>query len=147
SRFATIDRTEASSGSAASGVAATGRFAAGPELAPARVMPTTPLASPSVWTRNHPLRRAAVQYNRFCCKLCCWRTSRMIEGERSGRRQYGSGELLQGAAVYSCGDPLGRAMVSDVPCQLPRSGAHAPRPRSRVRPHDDLPMDPGLRNG
>jgi transposase len=27
----------------------------------------------------------------FCCKLCCWRTSRMIEGERSGGRQYGSG--------------------------------------------------------
>ncbi len=28
---------------------------------------------------------------RFCCKLCWWRTSRMIEGERSGGRQYGSG--------------------------------------------------------
>jgi hypothetical protein len=31
------------------------------------------------------------QRGRFCCKLCCWRTSRMIEGERSGGRQYGSG--------------------------------------------------------
>jgi hypothetical protein len=30
-------------------------------------------------------------FRRFCCKLCCWRTSRMIEGERSGGRQYGSG--------------------------------------------------------
>jgi hypothetical protein len=45
SRLATIDRTEASSGSEAPGVAATGRFAACPEWARARVTPTTPLAS------------------------------------------------------------------------------------------------------
>jgi hypothetical protein len=24
----------------------------------------------------------------FCCELCCWRTSRMIEGERSDGCQY-----------------------------------------------------------
>ena len=36
-----------------------------------------------------------------------------------------------------------RWLSIDVPCRLPRSaGTHAPRPRGRGRPHDDLPMDP-----
>jgi hypothetical protein len=38
-----------------------------------------------------PGLRVLSRSRRFCCKLCCWRTSRMIEGERSGGRQYGSG--------------------------------------------------------
>ena len=43
------------------GVAATGPFAACPELTRVRVMPTTPLASPSAWARGRPSRRAAVR--------------------------------------------------------------------------------------
>jgi hypothetical protein len=42
-------------------------------------------------TGQQPMGWNAYWMRRFCCKLCCWRTSRMIEGERSGGRQYGSG--------------------------------------------------------
>jgi hypothetical protein len=66
---------------------------------------------------------------------------RAWQGNGSGRR------LLQGASIRSGSDSVGRSLVSDVPGQLPRSRAHAHRPRYRGGPHDDLPLDPGLCRG
>jgi hypothetical protein len=58
------------------------------------------------------------------------------------RSRNASGQVVQGAAVHQRGDPVGGAMVSDVPDQLPRSRADALGPRGRSGPHDDLPLDP-----
>src|SRR3954462_11359756 len=64
-----------------------------------------------------------------------------------GRRWCGwhdAGQRVQGPAVHGRGDPVGRALVSDVPDQLPRSRTDAAGPRGRGRPHDPFPLDPGL---
>src|SRR4051812_43979452 len=47
-------------------------------------------------------------------------------------------------SVHGRGDPVGRALVSDVPDQLPRSRADAAGPWGGGRPHNPLPLDPGL---
>src|SRR3954452_25280036 len=64
-----------------------------------------------------------------------------------GRRWCGwhdAGQGVQGPAVHGRGDPVGRALVSDVPDQLSRSRADAAGPWRRGGPHDHLPLDPGL---
>src|SRR3954449_12736501 len=50
----------------------------------------------------------------------------------------------EGPAVHGRGDPVGRALVPDVPDQLPRSRTDAARPWGRGGPHDPLPLDPSL---
>src|SRR4051812_47454099 len=66
--------------------------------------------------------------------------------QRGGWRRgwHAAGQSVQGPAVHGRGDPVGRALVPDVPDQLPRSRADAPGPWGRGRPHDPLPLDPGL---
>ena len=85
----------------------------------------------------------------FCCKFRGSPYSGYIDPGRDGAWQgNGSGrQLLQGASIHSGSDSVGRSLVSDVPGQLPRSRAHAHRPRCRGGPHDDLPLDPGLCRG
>src|SRR4051794_39760555 len=58
-----------------------------------------------------------------------------------------AGPALQRPAVHGRGDPLGGAVVSDVPDQLSRSRAHAAGARCRGGSHDDLSLDPGLCGG
>jgi glyoxylate carboligase len=85
---------------------------------------------------------------RFRCELSGWRDSRYMDPGWIGRGgANGSGRRLQGAAIHRRGDPVGRSVVSDVSHQLPRSRTDAPRPRRRGRPHNDLPLDPGLCRG
>src|SRR3954462_6541313 len=71
-----------------------------------------------------------------------------IDGpSQPGRRWCGwhdAGQRLQGSAVHGRGDPVGRALVSDVPDQLSRSRTDAAGPRCRGGPPDPLPLDPGL---
>src|SRR5215217_7052911 len=55
-----------------------------------------------------------------------------------------AGQRVQGPAVHGRGDPVGRALVSDVPDQLPRSRTDAAGPRGRGGPHNPVPLDPGL---
>src|SRR3954469_18088415 len=51
---------------------------------------------------------------------------------------------LQGPAVHGRGDPVGRALVLDVPDQLPRSRTDAAGSWGGGGPHDHLPLDPSL---
>src|SRR4051794_28950174 len=57
---------------------------------------------------------------------------------------HGAGQGVQRPAVHGRGDPVGRALVSDVPDQLPRSRTDAAGPWGGGRPHNPLPLDPGL---
>ena len=84
----------------------------------------------------------------FCCKFRGSPYSGYIDPGRDRAWQgNGSGrQLLQGASIHSGSDSVG-GCLSDVPGQLPRSRAHAHRPRCRGGPHDDLPLDPGLCRG
>src|SRR5215213_2539129 len=50
----------------------------------------------------------------------------------------------EGPAVHGRGDPVGRALVPDVPDQLPRSRADAAGPWGGGGPHNPFSLDPGL---
>src|SRR3954447_9439561 len=60
------------------------------------------------------------------------------------RGWHDAGQRVQGSAVHGRGDPVGRALVSDVPDQLPRSRTDAAGPRCRGGPHNPVPLDPSL---
>src|SRR3954452_3501622 len=57
---------------------------------------------------------------------------------------HGAGQGVQRPAVHGRGDPVGRALVSDVPDQLLRSRTDAAGPWGGGRPHNPLPLDPSL---
>src|SRR3954470_12025258 len=60
---------------------------------------------------------------------------------------YEAGQGVQRPAVHGRGDPVGCALVPDVPDQLPRSRTDAAGPWRRGGPHNPFSLDPGLCTG
>src|SRR3954470_18569648 len=99
-------------------------------------------------TTTRLLRVPASIRRRALLQICAAGPDWVDGPSQRGRRWCGwhdAGQRVQGPAVHGRGDPVGRALVSDVPDQLPRSRTDAAGPRGHGGPpHDHLPLDPGL---